>query len=887
MELRHRGNRTHWSDQQMESFQILESPSSRKDEVTRNQKCLSAVPTMLVVLTVFVILNAFIYYMDNRLPHIVESNSTVDDGFVAKRAWVTLVKLANLGPRPVGSYENEVLAFDLMKSEITDIMNRAGNVYDIEMYNQKVSGSFPLNMKNWNLLLSYEGLQNVVVKIDPKRGVSDAVLLNCHFDTVPAGPGVSDNGVNCAVMIELLRILAKSPDLKRPIIFLFNGGEEIMLQAAHGFVTQHPWAGNAKYVINLDSCGAGGREILFQTTRSNSYLVDLYARTVPHPYGQVIGEELFQSGTIPSDTDFRIFRDFGNMSGLDLAHYKNGYVYHTKHDDLDRIGPSVLQNTGENLLQLTKAMSAHDPMTSALRHKSKYVFFDVLGVYMFSYTELSATVANFLIAMTSFFSFFLSLRFTTVGMNRREYSAQLLTSAISPCLTVLFAVLSCAFVAFSLDSLGRSMSWYSNIINLTVYYATASFAILLCSAVVFRAKNNSRTDAATVVSMLNGVQFFWTILLFVTTMSGLRSSYVFAVMVLFPSVVNCALGVLNVYGRAPRLWIALYAASVLVPVTFVFYLTQMFVSLFVPITGRSGPNVNPDYVIGALIAVSAYATVGYLSPIVALVKRPSTVLAVLAGTVLVSAAVVVLSPFGFPYCCTGMMAPYPKNERFDLIHTRRTFYDFGKNVRRDDVGCVIVNWDRHSPRTVAERVPKMKEAVPVDCAGELLCGVPFPGKLALHSSWIPLARPPTVPRWPSVDVTLDVVSERRRRRMVFNVTAGPERINVYASPYPGTGIISWSFTDGRPEPSTQWEGHDVYVIKHSRGDAGTEAWNFWLEQDSEYGFQERTINITVAFNWVTHGNNTVLEDEFKTFVNSFPPWAHVNYAVARVDAFVY
>ncbi|CRL03599.1 CLUMA_CG016460, isoform A [Clunio marinus] len=116
------------------------------------------------------------------------------------------------------------------------------------------------------------------------------MMMNCHFDSVPGSPGASDDIVMCCVMIEIFRIFANQEEKpKNSMILLFNGAEEVGLLAAHGFVTQHRWA----------------KDI----------------------------------------TDFEIFRDDGEVPGIDFAYVEAGWRYHTRYDSIEYITMESVQYT--------------------------------------------------------------------------------------------------------------------------------------------------------------------------------------------------------------------------------------------------------------------------------------------------------------------------------------------------------------------------------------------------------------------------------------------------------------------------------------------------------------------------------------------------------------
>lgn len=66
-------------------------------------------------------------------------------------------------------------------------------------------------------------------KLPPKAVMKSTETLRSA--SVFLTQGASDDAVSCAVMLEVLRVMAASPEpLQHAVVFLFNGAEENVLQ---------------------------------------------------------------------------------------------------------------------------------------------------------------------------------------------------------------------------------------------------------------------------------------------------------------------------------------------------------------------------------------------------------------------------------------------------------------------------------------------------------------------------------------------------------------------------------------------------------------------------------------------------------------------------------
>ena len=216
-----------------------------------------------------------------------------------------------------------------------------------------------------------------IIATRPGDKAGRPVILTVHYDSVPAGPGASDDGIGVASALEIARIV-RTERFANPIEFLIDDGEELGLLGAEAFVAGRPEVGA---VVNLEARGTSGPSYLFETGSNNRGYLPQVARALPMP----ITTSLFASiyDRLPNDTDLTVFKREG-LAGVNFAPVGNVHAYHTPNDNIDHVDLRTLQHKGDNALAALRTLGNLD-----LRHRrpGNAVWFDLLGFFVITWPE--------------------------------------------------------------------------------------------------------------------------------------------------------------------------------------------------------------------------------------------------------------------------------------------------------------------------------------------------------------------------------------------------------------------------------------------------------------------------------------------------------------------
>ncbi len=215
-------------------------------------------------------------------------------------------------------------------------------------------------------LVACARVRNVMAVLGPKTG--RALLLSAHYDSVPVGPGASDDGIGVATLLEVGAIMKDRP-LKRPIILLFNEGEELGLIGARAFLAD-PLSRNVDSLLNFEARGVTGPATMFETNRPNGAAISAYASAVRRPYASSLSTDVAR--LIPNDTDVTTYKERGWLT-LNTAIVGNETRYHSPGDDLASLDVRSLQSMGDEGLGLASKLAAGPPQSEGNR-----IFYDFL-----------------------------------------------------------------------------------------------------------------------------------------------------------------------------------------------------------------------------------------------------------------------------------------------------------------------------------------------------------------------------------------------------------------------------------------------------------------------------------------------------------------------------
>ena len=213
---------------------------------------------------------------------------------------------------------------------------------------------------------------DIIAEIVPGEG--KAIVLLAHYDSVPAGPGASDDESGVATVLETARALkARGGKSLHPVIGVITDGEEAGLLGAEAFLQNKDLKARVGAVVNVEARGTTGRSLLFQTSPADSKLIDLYASHVPFTATSSLFAEIYR--LLPNDTDLTLFIKQGFPS-FNFAFSDNVADYHTTLDRRANLSRLTLQEQGSNMLGVATALE-QTPYDSLKGHGEVYL--DILG----------------------------------------------------------------------------------------------------------------------------------------------------------------------------------------------------------------------------------------------------------------------------------------------------------------------------------------------------------------------------------------------------------------------------------------------------------------------------------------------------------------------------
>jgi len=277
------------------------------------------------LISVIILILTFYWSYSDLIPSKVSNEINSNTEFSIKNAQ-THLKIISKEPHYTGSKGHLIV-----QNYIVNELNKMGLSPKVE--NQVAINKWRSSTNTANITASIKGYET-----------GKSLVLLSHYDSRHhSSLGASDAGSGVVTILEGIRaFLAKNKKPKNDIHIVFTDAEEIGLIGAQAFIDSSPLAKNIGLVINYEARGSGGPSyMLMETNGKNSQLLTEFIKAKPnYPVANSLMYSIYKM--LPNDTDLTIFREYGDINGLNFAFIGDHFDYHTEQDSFERLDIETL-----------------------------------------------------------------------------------------------------------------------------------------------------------------------------------------------------------------------------------------------------------------------------------------------------------------------------------------------------------------------------------------------------------------------------------------------------------------------------------------------------------------------------------------------------------------
>ncbi|OJU13973.1 MAG: hypothetical protein BGN86_09600 [Caulobacterales bacterium 68-7] len=308
--------------------------------------------------------------------------------FSAERAMVDVAAIGR-APHPIGSAEAGWVREGLARQ-----LSEAG--FEVEVF--RAPALMPPREGAFGLAGAYPETL-VAVRPGQNRALPPVAIMS-HYDSVAGSPGAADDAAGVSASLEVARAIAAGGPVARDLVLIITDGEEAGLFGARAFFRAHPLARRLGVVLNLETRGSSGPNLMFETSPQAGALVRRFAATAPGATTNSLLAWVYAN--MPNDTDFTLAREAG-IAGLNFGFIGRPFDYHSATATAANLDRHSLQAMGDQVLGVTRSLLGAEALPAK---SANLVYSDVFGLFVLAYPAW----AGWLILLVAVGLFGLSLR---------------------------------------------------------------------------------------------------------------------------------------------------------------------------------------------------------------------------------------------------------------------------------------------------------------------------------------------------------------------------------------------------------------------------------------------------------------------------------------------